>query len=251
MNRLGSFYQSSIGKKWIVAITGLMMLGFVVGHLAGNLQIFIGWESINRYGKFLKGIGEVVWIVRAVLIVAVVLHIVATVQLSIANNAARPIGYKKKKTVQASLAGRTMIWSGSYLLCFIVVHLLHYTVLVIHPEYRTYEDALKRPDIYRMVLVGFNDWRMCGFYIVGMLLLCSHLAHGIGSMTQTLGIQTRKIAWLFTNGGRIFAGLLAIGYISIPVAVLAGFGKEYREKAPPHPVDPAKVALIEKEARKS
>lgn len=250
MTSPGSFYQSSIGKKWIVAVTGLMMLGFVVGHLAGNLQIFIGWESINRYGKFLKGIGELLWIVRAVLIVAVVLHIVTTIQLSIANRAARPIGYKKKRAVQASLAGRTMIWSGSYLLCFIVVHLLHYTLLVIHPEYQSYFDALGRPDIYRMLLVGFSNVWMSGFYVVGMLLLCSHLAHGIGSMTQTLGIQTRKIAWLFTNGGRIFAGLLAIGYISIPVAVLAGFGKEYRLHGPPRPADPAKLALVAKEAKR-
>jgi len=176
-----------------------------------------------------------------------VLHIAATIQLTIANNAARPVSYKKKSAVQASLAGRTMIWSGSYLFCFVVVHLLHFTLLKIHPEYETYRDALGRPDIFRMVLVGFSDPVMSGFYIVGMLLLCSHLAHGIGSLTQTLGIQTRKIAWLFTNGGRVFAALLAIGYISIPVAVLAGYGKEYRaqrEKA-----ESAKVALVKKEAK--
>lgn len=230
MNSNLAFYKSSIGKKWIVAITGLLMVGFVVGHLIGNLQVFLGWESLNRYAAFLKSIGELLWIVRVALIIAVVAHIVATIQLALANRAARPEKYERKRAVKASLMGRTMIWSGAYLLCFVVVHLLHFTILVIHPEYREMKDALNRPDVFHMVLIGFSNPLMSGFYIVGMLLLCSHLAHGIGSMTQTLGIQTRKLTCLFTCGGRALAVLLAIGYISIPVAVLAGYGKEYRER---------------------
>ena len=231
MNPLTRFISSSIGRKWIVALTGLVMVGFLIGHLAGNLQVFLPPEHINKYAEFLKSIAELLWIVRIGLIVAVILHIVFTIKLAIENRAARPQKYEKRNRVQASLAARTMVWSGSYILCFIIVHLLHFTVQTIHPQYRQWLDEAGRSDVYRMMIVGFSDPLMSGFYIVGMILLCTHLSHGIGSVPQTLGFRTKRAAAFLTNGGRVLAVALAVGFISIPSAVLfGGLGKNYVEE---------------------
>ena len=227
-NSLVSFARSSIGRKWIVALTGLAMVGFLVGHLVGNLQVFLPPEHINKYAAFLKSIGELLWIVRIGLLVAVVLHVVFTLQLAIENRAARPQKYAKRNSVQARISTRTMALSGSYLFCFIVVHLLHFTAQTIHPQYRQWMDEAGRSDVYRMMIVGFSDPIMAGFYIVGMLLLCAHLSHGIGSIPQTLGFRTKSAAAMLSSCGRIVALFLAIGFISIPTAVLfGGLGKKY------------------------
>ena len=231
MNPLTRFISSSIGRKWIVALTGLAMLGFLIGHLVGNLQVFLPPEHINKYAEFLKSIGELLWIVRIALIVAVVLHIIFTIKLAIENRAARPRKYEKSNRVQARISTRTMVWSGSYILCFIIVHLLHFTVQTIHPQYRQWADEAGRSDVYRMMIVGFSDPLMSGFYILGMILLCAHLSHGIGSIPQTLGFRARKAAAFLTNGGRLLALALAVGFISIPSAVLlGGLGKKYVEE---------------------
>jgi len=228
VNTLISFFTSSIGRKWIVALTGLVMLGYVVGHLIGNLQIFLQPHHINKYAAFLQGLGEFLWIIRLALLATVILHIVFTIQLAIENRRGRPQDYAMQRTVQAKLSTKTMVWSGAYLLCFIIVHLLHLTAQTIHPEYRTWHDEGGRHDVYRMMIAGFRDPLMSAFYIVGMILLCAHLAHGIGSLCQTLGVRTKHAAALLTQGGRIVAWLLAIGYISIPTAILfAGHGKKY------------------------
>ena len=231
MNLLTAFVTSSIGRKWIVALTGLVMLGYVVGHLVGNLQIFLPPDHINRYAAFLQGLGELLWIIRLFLLVTVVLHIVFTIQLAIENRRGRPQNYAMQRTVQAKISTKTMVWSGAYILCFIIVHLLHLTTKTIHPEYSHWFDEAGRHDVYRMMIVGFRDPLMSGFYIVGMVLLCAHLAHGIGSLCQTLGVRTKHAAVLLTQGGRLLALLLAIGYISIPTAILvAGHGKKYLEE---------------------
>ena len=230
-NSLVSFARSSIGRKWIVALTGLAMVGFLVGHLVGNLQVFLPPEHINKYAAFLKSIGELLWIVRIGLLVAVVLHVVFTLQLAIENRAARPQKYAKRNSVQARISTRTMALSGSYIFCFIIVHLLHFTAQTIHPQYRQWTDEAGRSDVYRMMIVGFSDPIMAGFYIVGMLLLCAHLSHGIGSIPQTLGFRTKSAAAMLSSCGRIVALFLAIGFISIPSAVLfGGLGKKYVEE---------------------
>jgi succinate dehydrogenase / fumarate reductase cytochrome b subunit len=239
VNSCCSFYRSSIGKKWVVAVTGLIMVGFVLAHMLGNLQVFLGPEKLNTYGAFLQGLGELIWIARIGLLVAVVLHILATIQLTLANRAARPEPYCYKANVQAKLSTRTMAWSGSYILCFIIFHILHYTTHTVVPAYAGFHDVtplgLERHDVFRMVIVGFSNIWVSAFYIVGMLLLCSHLSHGIGSLAQTFGIRTKKTACLFSCGGRLLATIIAVGYISIPVAVLAGYGRDYvrnAERAP-------------------
>jgi len=207
------------------------MVGYVVGHLIGNLQIFLPPEHINRYAAFLQGLGEFLWIIRLGLLATVVLHIVFTIQLAIENRRGRPQNYAMQRTVQAKLSTKTMVWSGAYLVCFIIVHLLHLTAQTIHPEYRQWLDDAGRHDVYRMMIAGFSRPLMSGFYIVGMILLCAHLAHGIGSLCQTLGVRTKHSAALLTQGGRLVALVLAIGYVSIPTAILfAGHGKKYLDE---------------------
>jgi succinate dehydrogenase / fumarate reductase, cytochrome b subunit len=237
VNNCCAFFRSSIGKKWIVAVTGGLMLLFVIAHLLGNLQLFLGPGDaetpahINTYAKFLKGIAELLWIARIVLIIAVLAHVIATIKLSIENRAAKGGGARYKNRVQAAFSTRTMILSGTYILCFILFHLAHYTFFVVHPEYQNLHDAHGLHDVYAMLLIGFSHVGISIFYIIGMILLCMHLSHGIESMFQTLGLQTQRMRGVFRNGGRAIAILLAIGYISMPVAVLAGYGKAYREQA--------------------
>ena len=235
MNLISAVTSSSIGRKWIVSLTGLAMVAFLIGHLVGNLQVFLPPEHINTYAAFLKSIGELLWVVRIGLIAAVVLHVVFTIQLALENRAARPQKYAKRSSVQARVSTRTMVWSGSYLFCFIVVHLMHFTVQRIHPQFREWMDEEGRADVYRMIVVGFSNPIMAGFYIVGMLLLCAHLSHGIGSIPQTLGFRTKRAASLMTSAGRVLALFLAIGFISIPTAVLfGGLGKKYAEGRAAH-----------------
>jgi succinate dehydrogenase / fumarate reductase, cytochrome b subunit len=237
VNNCCSFFRSSIGKKWVVAVTGLLMLLFVIAHLIGNLQLFLGPgdgthpAKINTYAAFLKSISGALWIARIGLIIAAVAHVIATIKLSIENRAAKGGGARYKNYSQARISTRTMIWSGSYILLFILFHLAHYTFLIVHPEYRNLHDAFGLHDVYAMLLIGFSNVWISGFYILGMILLCMHLSHGIESMFQTLGLQTQRLRGVFRNGGRIIALVLAIGYISMPVAVLAGYQKDYRAQA--------------------
>ncbi|MEA3213680.1 MAG: succinate dehydrogenase / fumarate reductase, cytochrome b subunit [Chthoniobacter sp.] len=222
MNATSSFFFSSIGRKWIVAITGLVLFGFVVGHMVGNLQIFLGPEAINRYGAFLQGLGELLWIIRIGLLVMFVLHIVATVQLRIENRAARPVGYAVTKRRRASLPALWMVWSGLTVLCFVVFHLLHFTTHNIDTSFATLHDAQGRHDIYRMMVLGFTNKAASAFYIVGIGLLAMHLHHGFQSLFQTFGLSSAKIAPLWDKGGQVLSWLIFLGYVSIPIAVLSG-----------------------------
>jgi len=213
-----SFYQSSIGKKWIVALTGLVLVGFVAGHLVGNLQIFIGQEMLNKYAEFLQGLGDLLWVIRGVLFACIGLHIVTTALLTIQNAAARPQKYAVKKDVAATVAAKTMIISGTIVIAFLVFHLLHFTAQSIHPEWKGWHDAEGRHDVYSLVIAGFRDPLATGFYLVGIFLLCMHLSHGIQSFIQTLGGRTRKLAEPISTISPFVAWLLFLGYASIPVA---------------------------------
>src|SRR5262245_54690187 len=192
MSIIENIFKSSLGKKYIMAVTGFAMFLFVIGHLAGNLQIFLGPEAINRYGHFLQTNPELIWPARLGLLALVFLHIWAAIKLSIENKAARPIGYAEYKPVGSSYASRTMLMSGIIILCFIIYHLLHFTVQVKYvnltgQSFVDFTDPEKRHDIYKMMIVGFNNGWVSGFYVLGMALLCLHLSHGISSMFQSLG----------------------------------------------------------------
>ncbi len=229
-NSLSRFYASSIGKKILVALTGLVLVGFVLGHMIGNLLVFVGKDAINEYGHLLQTAlhGGGLWIARIGLLAAVVIHIVATIQLTRANRAARKDAYGKHKAQVSSTASRTMSWSGLTILAFIIYHLLHFTVRVGN-DYATYQTTLHGEtvhDVYRMVIAGFSWAPASIFYIIAMLLLSSHLSHGVSSLFQTLGVATDKSEPLFKKLGYAFAGLILVGNCSIPIAIYCfGYGR--------------------------
>ncbi len=227
---LSRFYASSIGKKILVALTGLVLFGFVVGHMIGNLLIFVGKDAINEYGHLLQTAlhGGGVWIARLGLLTAVVIHIVATISLTRSNRAARLDQYGQHKAQVCSRSSRIMIWSGLTILAFIIYHLLHFTIHAGN-DYGTYNTTLDGEtvhDVYRMVIAGFSWAPAVFFYIIAMVLLTSHLSHGFSSLFQTLGIATDKSEPLFKKLGYAFAGLILVGNCSIPIAIyFFGYGR--------------------------
>jgi len=217
--------QHSIGRKILIAVTGFIAFGYVLGHMAGNLQIFIGQDQINRYAELLHSSGALLWVVRAFLLAAFAVHIWLGALLKLENWAARPQGYHSAKTVKASFASRTMIWTGLVILAFVIYHVLHYTARVTQPEFAGLLDAEGRYDVYSMVIMGFSYPVISIVYIVAVGLLSYHLSHGVASMFQSVGWsnpgwQKRLdyIAWFFTI-------VLFVGYSSVPVSVMAGLIK--------------------------
>ena len=225
MQLIPAFYRSSIGKKWIVALTGIILVAYVIGHLLGNLQIFIGRNQINAYADFLHSHNVLLWCARIVLIAAFVLHILTTVKLAMENRAARPVCYAQKVDRAATIAGKTMIISGVILFCFVMFHLMHFTTQSVNPEFRTYHDEYGRHDVFKMMIVGFQNPLASGFYLVAMYLLCMHLSHGAQSLLQTLGLNKQKLQSGFMTASRVSAWVIFAGYVSIPLAVLLGFLK--------------------------
>ncbi len=223
---LCQLWQSSIGKKLIVAVTGIVLVGFLLGHLSGNLLMYVGAEAFNAYAEFLHTMlhGAGVWIARIVLLTCLVLHVTATICLVRQNRAAKGKGYEKDETSVASGSSRIMIWSGLTILAFVVFHLLHYTVRV-DSELAALggnPDAHgNNNDAYAMVILGFKTWYVSLFYIISISLLCSHLSHGVASIFQTLGLRTRKNAGLINSLAKGYTAIIWIGFVSIPVAVLA------------------------------
>lgn len=156
MNSISSYLSSSIGRKWIVALTGLGLFGFVVGHLIGNLQVFLGPEPLNRYALFLQSLGELLWVIRLGLLAMVVAHIIFTIKLRMENRAARPVGYAVTNRRAATFPARMMTLSGLMVLCFIIFHLLHFTAHKIDPSFAHMTDAMGRHDVYGMLILGFK-----------------------------------------------------------------------------------------------
>jgi succinate dehydrogenase / fumarate reductase cytochrome b subunit len=218
VSRPDAFVASTIGRKVVMAVTGLVLFGFVLVHMVGNLLVFLpDHEAINHYGRFLREMlhGGGIWAARAVLLVAVVLHIWAAWSLTRTNWKARPVPYKVVTPDASTYASRTMRWSGPILALFIVYHLLHFTVGTVHPDF---VDG----DVYRNVIVGFSVWPVALFYVIAMLALGLHLRHGAWSMLQTLGASHPR--W---NGARnlaasVFTLVIVLGFVSVPLAVLAG-----------------------------
>jgi succinate dehydrogenase / fumarate reductase, cytochrome b subunit len=230
MNIITHLFKSSLGKKYIMAVTGFFLFLFVVGHMVGNLQVFLAPEAINRYGHFLQGNLELVWPARIGLLVLLSLHIWSAVRLTLENRAARPVPYGDYNPVGSTYASRTMLMSGLILFCFIVYHLLHYTLQVqainlTGQNFVGFEDPEKRHDIFKMLVVGFNNPVVAGFYIVGMALLCLHLSHGVSSMFQSIGWTNQAYRKYLDLGAHAVAALIFVGYTSIPVAILLGYGR--------------------------
>lgn len=217
MNRALRFYQAAIGKHVVMAVTGLIGIGFLIGHMAGNLLVFRGPSAINAYSHFLKSTGELLWIVRLVLIGAVILHVIAAVQLTLQNRAARPIGYVDRKPQVSTLASRTMRWGGALLLTFIVVHILHFTTGTIKPA-GVFSDV----DVYSNMVASFHIWWVALFYVVSMIALGLHLYHGAWSSVRSLGFAQPSGNPLHRNIALAVAVVVWLGFTAIPVAVFAG-----------------------------
>ena len=214
-----------------MAGSGAALFLFVIAHLLGNLQIFLGPEQINRYGHFLQSTPELIWPARIALLILVLVHIVSAIKLSQQNKAARPVAYQNYQVVAASYASRTMLMSGLIVLAFIIYHLLHFTVQVQYvnltgKSFVDFTDPQQRHDVYKMMVVGFSNKLVSLFYVIGVGLLCLHLSHGVSSMFQSLGWKNKQYGSFLDKFARVISWALFLGYISIPIAILAGFVKE-------------------------
>jgi succinate dehydrogenase / fumarate reductase cytochrome b subunit len=217
--------------KQLMAITGLGLAVFVLAHLLGNLQVFAGRDVFNDYAQTLQGLGPLLWIARGGLLIIVLIHIAAGLRLVGLNSAARPVKYKMLKPVKSSWYSRYMAMSGLVLLAFIVFHLLHFTFGVVSPEvYQLWETPMgeivtaatdqTRHDAYGMMIAGFKNPAIAGWYLVAMALLCMHLAHGVTSFLQTLGINHPKYNNIFKAAGPLYGWVLFLGNAAIVVAIL-------------------------------
>jgi succinate dehydrogenase / fumarate reductase cytochrome b subunit len=211
------FWETTIGKKAIMAVSGFILFGFVIAHLLGNLQIYVSPQKINHYAASLRTFPLLLWGARITLLISVILHIWASFQLWRLQRAARPIAYLKKANLHSTYASRTMMWSGPIVLAFVIFHLLHFTFGVVHPG-----GPFEQHNVYNNVVTGFQFWPVSLFYIIAMILLCLHLYHGLWSMFQSLGFSHPVYTPWLQLLARIVAILIAAGNISIPIAVLAG-----------------------------
>jgi succinate dehydrogenase cytochrome b subunit len=218
VTRSEAFVASTIGRKVVMATTGLVLFGFVFVHMLGNLQMFLpDHEAINHYGKFLREMlhGTGIWVARAVLLGSVLGHTWAAWSLTLTNWKARPVPYKAITPSASTYASRTMRWSGPILFLFVVYHLLHFTVGTVHP-------AFVDGDVYRNVVVGFSVWPVSVSYVIAMLALGLHLRHGAWSMLQTLGASHPRWDGARNAAATVFTLVIVLGFISVPLAVLAG-----------------------------
>jgi succinate dehydrogenase cytochrome b subunit len=214
-------FSDSIGRKVVMAVTGLLMVLFVVGHLLGNLSIFAGPNGINAYAEHLHQLAPLVWTTRIIMGVAVVVHVILAIQVTLENQAAKPIKYQAQRYLKATFAGRTMIWTGLILGAFIVYHLLQFTIRVT-PNLVLGQDLLGRFDVFGMVVSDFRVGLIALVYVVGMVGLFLHLRHGIQSTFQTLGLSNAVLLPRYGALGKVLSGIFLVGFVAIPVAIFVG-----------------------------
>jgi succinate dehydrogenase / fumarate reductase cytochrome b subunit len=226
MSWFGNYLKSSVGAKHVMAVTGLMLVGFILIHMIGNLQIFAGQNAVNAYAANLKALGPLLWVARGGLVVIVLIHIYSALRLWSMNSAARPVKYKMVHRERSTFASRVMPWSGVIVLAFLAFHLAHFTLGgATMPENFILKDSFDRPDVYNMVVLGFQNPIVAGAYIFAMILLCLHLKHGVSSLFQSLGLNHPKYNGIFNMAGPAVAFLVLVGNCSMPIAVLAGWVK--------------------------
>lgn len=220
-----SYLNSSIGKKALMAVSGLVLVGFIISHLLGNLLIFGGPDALNAYGAKLRHLGWLLWVARVFLIIMVAVHVTTSVELAIENRRARPQRYRMQRYAETTPAARAMLVSGLLVLAYLVYHLLHFTFRVTNPDLSHGVDALGRHDIYTMVVRSFQYTPIALAYIAGMACVCLHLSHGVASAFQTLGLTTERTIPILSWISRLFALAVFLGYCAIPVAVWVGVVK--------------------------
>lgn len=243
MNLVGSLFRSSIGRKILMAVTGVILIGFVIGHLVGNLQIFQDPDHLNGYAQFLHQLGPLLWVARIGLIVAAVVHIWAATVLTLENDKARGSSYGFKHTIQATFASRMMRWSGLVVLVFLIYHLLHFTFGVVQTEtfketpplnhytmkadyrvagFTVVQAGADVPNVYNMVVLGFQNKIVALFYIIAVGLLSLHILHGFDSLFQTLGLRNAKWSGLLRKISVVFCAAYFFFNLMIPASVLLG-----------------------------
>jgi succinate dehydrogenase / fumarate reductase cytochrome b subunit len=234
MKLLQRVFGTTVGRKYLMALSGLGLVGFAVGHMVGNLQVFLGPETLNTYAHFLQSTPELLWGVRLGMLAILAVHVWSAVSLTLENRAARPVGYEAGKLPGASLASRTMLLGGTVVAVFVVYHLLHYTLKVqgvnlTGKDFDGFTYTLKNgvacPDAYRMVVTGFSQPVVAAFYVLGVGVLCLHLSHGVRAMFQSLGLKNRAWARAIDRLAAVVACGLFAGYAAIPVAVWLGLGR--------------------------
>lgn len=216
--------SSSVGLKFLMGATGILLVLFVVGHMLGNLQVFLGPDALNHYAAKLQGLGGFLWVIRFGLLAVFAVHVLTGIVLELGNRAARPVAYRRRDSLESTVFSRTMIWSGLALLAFVTYHLLHFTFHATNPEHvaTTMLDGEEHKDVYRMVILGFQQAPIAISYVVAMGLLGFHLAHGVGSIFQSLGWNHPKYEPLWSRLGATVAVILVIGNVAMPLCVLLG-----------------------------
>jgi len=226
MSGLSSFYRSAVGKKALMAASGIVLFGFVLVHMLGNLKLYQGPEKLNAYAEWLREVGSpalpasgLLWIARLVLLAAVAVHVSTATQLTLRNWQARPHKYKQREVLEATYASRTVRWGGVIIGLYVVYHLAHLTFGWSHPDFIP-------GDVYHNVVSGFQIWWVSGIYIVAQIALGFHLYHGLWSMFQSLGWwnSSQPQDWR-RRFAQVFAWVIALGNLSFPLAVLAGLVK--------------------------
>jgi succinate dehydrogenase cytochrome b subunit len=223
---LARFLQSNIGLKFLMAATGVVMFGYLIGHVTGNMLIFAGPAAINNYSKFLHDSTGLLWGTRLLLLVAILVHIWATLRFLKLRNDARPVAYAMKVPHGTTFAARTMYWSGPVIALFIVYHILHLTTGTVHPTFAKNVDPNTHVvDVYANLVEGFQRPLASGIYILAMLGIALHLSHGVWSMLQTIGVNRPNWECALRTVAVVLAVLICGGFIAVPAAVLLGFVK--------------------------
>jgi succinate dehydrogenase / fumarate reductase cytochrome b subunit len=216
MSDSGGFFSSTLGKKWLMAVTGIILFGFVVGHMLGNMQIYLGQERLDHYAELLQANQAFLWAFRSVLLFCVSVHIWAAVVVWLRNRSARPVKYKMFQPPGLDYAARTMVWSGPIIALFIVYHILDFTVGTANPDFI-------KGEVYHNVIASFSNPGIALVYVAANLLLAFHLYHGLWSLFQTFGWDHPRFGWIRRALAIFFSALIGAGNISIPLAVLTGF----------------------------
>ncbi len=217
--------QSSVGRKIIMAVTGIVLVGFVCVHLLGNSSMFVGADAINAYAQKLHSLGPFVWVFRLVMLVAFALHIAFGIQLTLENKAATPEANVQVKRLKTGFGAETMIVSGLVMLAFVIYHLLHFTVRVTNPEIYVPLGGDGMVDVYFMVVNGFKSVLPVIIYLAGMLFLFLHVSHGFQSLFQTLGLSNDKSLPVTGMVSKLVGFVLLLGYIAIPLSIVFGYIK--------------------------
>ena len=222
-----TFFCSPVGRKLVMALSGFILVFFITIHLVGNSSFYVGPDGINAYASKLHSLGPFVWVFRLFMLAAFAIHMYFGISLYLENRAAKTSGYAVTKHLKATVASKTMIWTGLTVAAFLVYHLLHFTIPAISPETSALRnfDIAGRPDVFTMMLKGFKGIAAPALYAIGLVALGLHISHGMQSMLQTVGVAGEKTLPVMIKAAIIGAAVIFIGYIAIPASVLAGIIK--------------------------